>query len=113
VKRRDFPLALAALAISCREAVAPIMGNPPQVSMGVSVFPGWANPRPEFGLVPGTQCPNQHPWEAIKTTDRVPLLGEYDERLIAVTEKRLEWMEYAGIGFACYQVEMPELEMAA
>jgi hypothetical protein len=109
MKRRDFPLALLALA-ACGKATTDPPAVEVPVTMGVSVCPIWENPRGEYGKVPGTQCPWQYPWENLATDDRVPLLGQYNEALPGITEKRLEWMEYAGIGFACYQVE---LKMAA
>jgi hypothetical protein len=74
--------------------------------MSVYVFSGWANPRPEYGKVPGVQCPWEHPWKSLRTNDRLPIMGEYDERDPAITEQRLRWMEWAGISGAVYQVEM-------
>lgn len=82
------------------------------LSMGVSVFPGWANPRPEFGLVPGVQCPQSNPWAGLRTEDRIPAIGQYDERDPAVTSWRLEQMEKAGIEWVTYQHEWsPSLGM--
>lgn len=73
--------------------------------MGASVFCGWANPRPEFGAVPGVMCPAEHPWEALQTNDRNMALGRYDERDPAITKQRLAWMEEAKIDFCTYQIE--------
>jgi hypothetical protein len=75
------------------------------LSMGAYVHCGWANPRPEYGLVPGVQCPNQYPWDVLRTRDREPELGYYDERDPGVTEWRCQQMERGGLGFAVYQVE--------
>jgi hypothetical protein len=75
------------------------------LSMGVSVFPGWANPRPEFGLVPGVQCPQSNPWAGLRTDDRIPAIGQYDERVPSVTLWRLQQMERAGIEWVTYQHE--------
>ena len=72
---------------------------------GVSVFCGWASPRPDHGRVPGVQSPNKWPWKVLQTRDRVPALGEYDERDPAVVSQRLRWMQEGGIDYACYQVE--------
>lgn len=85
-----------------RAVVVPPDWNPP---MGVSVFCGWASPRKEYGAVPGVQCPSLWPWKAIQTKDRVPALGEYDERLPEVTQWRLEQMQRGKIDFVCYQIE--------
>lgn len=77
----------------------------PPVTHGVSVHCGWASPRPEHGKVPGVQSPNRWPWRILRTRDRVPALGAYDERDPRVTKRRLEWMREGGIDYACYQVE--------
>jgi hypothetical protein len=105
MKRRQFPLALVALAAACKEATAPHEVTV-SATMGVSVFPGWETPRSEYGTVPGTQSPYADPWKAMRTNDRVPLLGEYNEADPIITQRRCEMMEYGRIGFACYQVEM-------
>jgi hypothetical protein len=73
--------------------------------MSVYLFSGWANPREEFGKVPGTQCPAREPWKVMRTSDREPLLGYYDERLPEITEQRLKWMESAGINNCVVQIE--------
>lgn len=78
-------------------------GPAPTITHGVYVFCGWANPRMEFGIVPGVQCPTPTPW--IGMPDRVPLLGQYDERDPEITTKRLEWMQQGKIDYAVYQVE--------
>ncbi|MBA2708881.1 MAG: glycoside hydrolase family 99-like domain-containing protein [Gemmatimonadaceae bacterium] len=72
---------------------------------GVSVFSGWANPRPEYGAVAGVQCSFERPWETLQTNDRNLALGRYDEADPKITEQRLEWMASGGIDFACYQIE--------
>lgn len=41
----------------------------------------------------------------MRTRDRIPALGEYDERDPAVSSRRLSWMQEGGIDYACYQVE--------
>lgn len=90
-------------------AVVPKPVPPPvaqkPVTMVTSVFCGWASPRPEFGAVPGSQCPNEWPWKAMQTEDRIPAMGEYDERDPAVTAWRLQKMKEGGIDVACYQVD--------
>lgn len=84
--------------------IASLFGRAPiAITHGAYVFCGWANPRPEFGQVPGVQCPVANPW--IRMEDRVPALGQYDERDPAITAKRLEWMQQGRIDYACYQVE--------
>lgn len=79
--------------------------KPRPLSMGVSVFAGWADPRPDFGLVPGVQCPQLHPWAGLRTADRVPAIGQYDERQQSVTDWRLAQMERGGIDWVTYQHE--------
>jgi hypothetical protein len=51
----------------------------------------------------------------MKTPDRVPLWGEYNEADPIITEKRLELMEGAGIHCAVYQIDTDyrALRMAA
>lgn len=83
----------------------PVVVPSPQVQMGVSVFCGWANPRAEFGAVPGVMCPAEWPWKALQTDDRNMALGQYDEADPAVTVTRCEWMIEAGIDFCTYQIE--------
>lgn len=73
--------------------------------MGVSVFTGWASPRPEYGLVPGVQCPNQYPWAQMKVPNRVPLLGQYDEANPNVTIWRISHMIDGKIDWCTYQHE--------
>lgn len=75
-----------------------------RVSVGVYVFPGWADPAPEWGRVPGVQCPQEHPWAVLQTGDRVPELGYYDEREPRVTAWRCLQMRRARIDYAIYQV---------
>lgn len=74
------------------------------ITHGVYVFCGWANPREEFGLVPGIQCPTDYPWD-FKVADRAPALGYYDERDPIITAQRLQWMREAAIDHAVYQIE--------
>lgn len=74
------------------------------ITHGVYVYCGFASPRPEWGKVPGIQCPTQWPWK-LQTKDRVPALGEYDERNPDVTKWRLQQMQRGKIDYACYQVE--------
>jgi hypothetical protein len=74
------------------------------LEFGSYVHCGWANPRPEFGIVPGVQCPTATPW-ALKTQDRQPALGYYDEREIGITKWRCQEMRRAGLDYAVYQVE--------
>lgn len=73
--------------------------------MGVSVFAGWASPRPEYGTVPGVQCPLEWPWRGMKVPNRVSALGEYDEALPEVTLWRLAQMARGGISWCTYQHE--------
>jgi hypothetical protein len=107
MNRREAVIGLGALAVS---ACAGSEITPPEVmpplTMNVSVFCGWATPRPEYGSVPGTQSPWANPWESLRTNDRTPLMGEYNEALPEITERRCEMMEYGVIGCAVYQVEM-------
>lgn len=110
----------AGMILGCRgdaiTNVPPDSAASPSVSLltGVWVFSGHADPRPEIILdaagneiraVPGTQAPARHPWKALRTNDRNMALGQYDERDPAITAKRLEWMEQAGINLANYQVD--------
>jgi hypothetical protein len=105
MNRREAVVALGALALSaCTDSItAPVITHP--VVIGVHLHNGFASPRPEYGHVPGTQCPYQYPWKAMKTSDRVPLWGEYDERESWVTEKRVGLMRESGISFAIYQID--------
>lgn len=73
--------------------------------MGVSVFTGWANPRPEYGLVTGCQCPLQNPWSGMLTPDRVPALGQYNEADPSVTVWRIAQMQIGKIDWCTYQHE--------
>ena len=81
--------------MACGEKIVGIPEMEPPVTISVYVFSGWATPRDDFGKVPGTQCPAHEPWKVMRTSDREPLLGYYDERDPEVTRKRLEWMEWA------------------
>lgn len=74
-----------------------------KLSMGVYEFNGWANPRPEFGLVPGVQCPISNPW--VDMPDRVPSQGQYDERDPEITRMRLAWMQTGKIDYTIRQME--------
>lgn len=74
------------------------------IEFGSYVFCGWANPRPEFGIVPGVQCPTATPW-VLQTRDREPLLGYYDESDPGITKWRCQEMRRAGLDYAVYQVE--------
>lgn len=78
--------------------------KPDPLYMGSYVFCGWASPRPEVGLVPGIQCPTATPWD-LKTQDRVPQLGFYDERDPIVTATRLAWMQRGKLDYCVYQVD--------
>lgn len=88
-----------------RWLVSLFRSKPEPVYMGVSVFTGWASPRPEYGLVPGVQCPVQYPWREIKRKDRTPAIGEYDEALPEVTVWREAQMIRGKIDFCVYQHE--------
>lgn len=79
--------------------------KPAPLYMGVSVFTGWASPRPEYGLVPGVQCPLEYPWRGMRTKDRLPAIGEYDEADPAVTAWRIEQMQKGKIDWVTYQHE--------
>lgn len=82
--------------------------NPPgPLAVGSYVFCGWADPRPEWLQVPGIQCPAEHPMAEIlrNAPNRVPLIGAYDERVPAVTERRLAWMAAGRLSYAVYQVD--------
>ena len=106
-KRRQFLQSVGAflVAAACRpeKLFGPV--KKPPVSLGVSVFTGWADPRPEYGKVPGVQCPALHPWAQMRTTDRVPAIGQYNEADPAVTAWRLAQMERGGIEWVTYQHE--------
>lgn len=107
--RRDFLKACAAasaafIGMAC-DADRVLYPRPRPVSPGVSVFTGWASPRPEYGKVPGVQCPLQYPWTAMRTADRVPAIGQYDEKRPEVTSWRLEQMRRGGIEWCTYQHE--------
>lgn len=77
----------------------------PRLYMGVSVFTGWASPRPEYGKVPGVQCPVEYPWRSMLRRDRVPAIGEYDEARPEVTLWRIQQMQRGGIEWCTYQHE--------
>jgi hypothetical protein len=114
--RREFVTSCgkAAAAFMLMACEARRMNEPTsrELSMGVSVFTGWADPRPEFGLVPGVQCPVQHPWAAMLASNRVPAIGQYNEADPAVTTWRLAQMERGGIDWVTYQHEWsPDLKM--
>jgi hypothetical protein len=105
--RRDFvrSSALLALIAACNPGALFGPGKRRELTMGAYTFPGWADPRPEFGLVPGTQSPTPRPWLALETQDRVPALGYYDEREQRITDWRCGEMSRGGLDFTCYQVE--------
>lgn len=88
---------------ACNQEKLLAPARPRPLAMGVSVFTGWASPRPEYGLVPGVQCPNPRPWEMMRTADRVPAIGQYDEANPAVTAWRLEQMQRGGVDWCTYQ----------
>lgn len=71
----------------------------------VYVFSGWQTERMEFGLVPGSECPNRFPWKVLQTDDRHMALGEYDEADPSITLQRIRWMEEAGVDCLAYQVQ--------
>ncbi len=105
MNRREAVIGIGAWALSaCVEPTVPEILPPASIS--IYVHSGWASPRPEYGKVPGTQCPSEYPWKAMKNQDRIPALGEYDESDPAITDYRLGLMQYAGISAAIYQVEM-------
>jgi hypothetical protein len=79
--------------------------RPRPLSMGVSVFTGWASPRPEYGLVTGCQCPLEYPWTGMRLPNRLPAIGQYDEARPEVTSWRLEQMRRGGIEWCTYQHE--------
>lgn len=79
-------------------------GRPAPVYMGVSVFTGWASPRPDYGLVPGVQCPQQYPWVGIQK-NRTPAMGQYDEAQSQVTTWRLSQMQRGKLDYCVYQHE--------
>lgn len=74
---------------------------------GVSVFTGWASPRPEYGTVTGCQCPAQYPWDPahMLVRNRVPAIGQYDEADPSVTAWRLSEMQRGGVEWCTYQHE--------
>jgi hypothetical protein len=114
VNRREAVASRGALLVSaCTDTTAPEILPP--ATHSVYVHCGFENPRSEFGKVPGTQSPYLNPWSAMKTPDRVPLWGEYNEADPIITEKRLELMEGAGIHCAVYQIDTDyrALRMAA
>lgn len=100
-----------------RWLVSLFRGKPEPLYMGVYLFPGWASPRPEYGLVPGVQCPLKWPWadpseegQANRTpskvlANRTPAIGEYDEALPEVTVWREAQMIRGKIDFCVYQHE--------
>lgn len=107
MRRRQFTTALlacvAGVLAGCKEVVAPLIPSKPLV--GVYVFGGITSERSEYGAVPGVQCTARFPWAALKTSDRHMAQGEYDLRDPAVVRQQVSWMEEAGIGFACCQIE--------
>lgn len=78
---------------------------PRPLAMGVSVFTGWASPRPEYGLVTGCQCPSEYPWAQMRVGNRVPAIGQYDEARPEISSWRLEQMQRGGIDWCTYQHE--------
>lgn len=79
--------------------------KPRPLAMGVSVFTGWASPRPEYGLVTGCQCPSEYPWAQMRVGNRVPAIGQYDEARPEIASWRLEQMQRGGIDWCTYQHE--------
>lgn len=73
--------------------------------MGASTYTGWANPNPAYGLVTGCQAPLSNPWGGMLTQDRIPAIGQYDEREQSVTDWRLGEMQRGGIEWTTYQHE--------
>ncbi len=105
MKRREAVAGIGALLLTaCSQPVVPTVANRP-LSVNVYVHSGFASPRPEWGKVPGTQCPHQWPWAAMKKRDRIPERDEYDEREPWVTDYRLSLMQSVGISGVIYQVE--------
>jgi hypothetical protein len=105
VNRREAAVSLGALVLAaCSGEVLPPEVRGP-LSVNVYVHSGFANPRPEYGRVPGTQAPWEYPWASMKKRDRIPAMGEYDESQPWVTEYRLALMQSVGIGSVIYQVE--------
>jgi hypothetical protein len=92
------------VSAACSESTSPPVVEIP-LTMKVYVHCGFASPRPEYGKVPGVQSPFQYPWDVMKTDDREPALGYYDESDPAITRWRCEQMSSAGIDSAIYQVE--------
>lgn len=88
-----------------RWLVSLFRSKPESLYMGVSVFTGWASPRPEYGQVPGIQCPVEYPWRNMRVPNRVPAIGEYDETLLEVTVWRLGQMQKGKIDWVTYQHE--------
>lgn len=62
-------------------------------TIGVYYFPGWSTPG-------GGPNPSD-PWAPIAQydTDRIPLLGQYDETLESITATHMSWMRHFGIDF--------------
>ena len=85
--------------------ITPVVNPLPEILMGVSIFCGWASERDEFEAVPGIQCVARYPWKTLATDDRHMALGEYDERLPAITEQYIKWMQEGGIGVASVQID--------
>ena len=103
MNRREAVIGLGALALSaCTEISAP---TEQPTYAGVYEFPGFASPRPEWKQVPGTQCPWQYPWDEMRTDDRVPAKGNYNEAEPWVQEYRAGLMEWAGVSFTVIQLE--------
>ena len=112
MNRREAVAAFGALALTaCGDAgITAALAHEP-LNHGAYVHCGFRTPRPEYGKVPGTQCPWPRPWDAMKTEDRVPAWGEYDEGERWVTEERCRLMEFGGINFAVYQIDTNYLAM--
>jgi hypothetical protein len=90
---------------ACDQERIAAASKPRPLAMGVSVMTCWASPRPEYGLVTGCQCPVEWPWEAMRATNRVPAIGQYDEAKPEVTSWRIEQMTRGGIDWCSYQHE--------
>lgn len=93
--------------------IPPVVTPPaPALTMGLSIFCGFASERIEFGAVPRIQCPYPRPWDSLVTNDRKMMLstpgmapGTYDERELSVTLQQIAWMEEGKKDVCSYQID--------
>lgn len=85
--------------------IPPVEPSRPLIEV-VSVFENWEQHCRYYVngqlIVTGTEAPYEFPWQSLKTQNREPSIGYYNEP--DVTQHYLESMQQGKFGVACYQI---------